>query len=59
MFAQPNKIWQPIETVDYVKMNLPPLFPPGNGYHYTDTEYVLMGMILESITQMDLAEIYR
>ncbi len=59
LLAQQDKIWKPIETINYVKMNLPPLFPPGKGYHYTDTEYVLMGMVLESITKIDLAEIYR
>ncbi len=59
MLSQQNKIWEPIETIDYVKTNLPPLFPPGRGYHYADTGYVLLGMILENITQMDLAQIYR
>lgn len=59
LLSEPYKIWEPIETIDYVKTNLPPLFPPGRGFHYADTGYVLLGMMLENITQMDLAQIYR
>lgn len=28
----------------------PPYFPPGQGYHYSDTNYTLLGMILEKAT---------
>jgi len=59
MMAQPDTMWLPTESIDFVKENLTPVFPPGNGYHYSDTGYVLMGMILENVSEMDLAQAYR
>ena len=32
-------------------MKQKPYFPPGKGYHYTNTNYLLIGMIIESITK--------
>ena len=34
------------ELIGYV-LNKKPLFPPGQGYSYTDTNYILAGMIIE------------
>jgi len=28
-----------------------PYFPPGTGYHYSNTNYVLLGLIIESVTK--------
>ena len=28
----------------------PPDFPPGQGWHYSNTNYVLLGMILKQVT---------
>jgi CubicO group peptidase (beta-lactamase class C family) len=32
-------------------MQQKPYFPPGKGYHYSNTNYLLIGMIIEAITQ--------
>jgi D-alanyl-D-alanine carboxypeptidase len=32
-------------------MQQKPYFPPGKGYHYTNTNYLLIGMIIENITK--------
>jgi D-alanyl-D-alanine carboxypeptidase len=32
-------------------MKQKPYFPPGKGYHYTNTNYLLIGMIIEEITK--------
>jgi len=40
----------PREAVIWAKNNLEPDFPPGEGFKYTDTNYHLLGLIIESIT---------
>ena len=36
----------PLELVSFV-LDSEPLFPPGDGYGYSDTGYILVGMVLE------------
>lgn len=50
LFTQPDRTWQPHETIDFAKAKLRPHFPPGKGYHYSDTEYVLLGLLIEELT---------
>jgi len=59
LVAQPNKFWTPEETIEYTKQNLIPFFTPGNGYHYTDTEYQLLGLILQRVTGKSLNVLYK
>lgn len=40
----------PRETIAWVKNNAKPHFSPGRGFKYTDTNYHLLGLIIESIT---------
>jgi D-alanyl-D-alanine carboxypeptidase len=47
------------ELVLWTIANLPPVAPPGTEYHYADTNYVLLGLLIESVEQMPLPEIYR
>ncbi len=54
----PRRFWKPEETISFAKENLKPLFPPGAGFHYTDTEYNLLGLILERVTGLTLAEVF-
>ncbi|MFP4468399.1 MAG: serine hydrolase domain-containing protein, partial [Bacteroidales bacterium] len=49
----------PIETreaVQWGKANLKPVSPPGKKHHYTDTNYYLLGFIIEKITGMKFHE---
>ncbi|MCG3118682.1 MAG: D-aminopeptidase [bacterium] len=59
MLMQPEKFWQPEETIAYTKANLTPHFPPGQGYHYSDTNYQLLGLIIQNVTGKALHEVYR
>ena len=59
MFADTEKFWQPLETIDFVKEKMQPLFVPGTGYRYTDTEYVLLGLIIENVSEMPLHEFFQ
>ncbi|UCE58391.1 MAG: beta-lactamase family protein [Phycisphaerales bacterium] len=46
---QPQKVWQSEELVAFV-LDAEPLFPPGQGWSYADTNYILVGMIIERVT---------
>ncbi|WP_026477787.1 serine hydrolase domain-containing protein [Alkaliphilus transvaalensis] len=52
----PYRSWKPREIILWSKSNLKTHFPPGRGFHYSDTGYHLLGLILEKITKMPLAE---
>ncbi len=47
--ADPHKVWTPAELVAVAVSN-PPYFPPGEGCTYSNTNYVLLGMIIEKVT---------
>jgi D-alanyl-D-alanine carboxypeptidase len=57
-YEDPQRFWTPVDTIQFAKKNMMPLFPPGGGFHYTDTEYTLLGMILERVTGLSLAEVF-
>ena len=48
MFANGTKWWTPEEVLS--SMVNAPYFTPGAGYHYSNTGYLLLGMIIEEIT---------
>lgn len=56
--AQPLKVWQPEELLALAFANTP-YFPPGQGFHYSNTNYVLLGLIAESLDRKPLAQIFR
>lgn len=45
----PDKVWKPEELLAYVLDDEPP-FEPGRGFTYSDTNYILLGMIIEQVT---------
>ena len=45
----PAEIWGKTQTLSYIK-NHEPLFPPGERHSYANTNYTLLGMIIEEIT---------
>jgi D-alanyl-D-alanine carboxypeptidase len=51
--ANPDRRWEPAELVAYV-LDERPGFAAGEGWDYSDTNYLLLGMILEGITGRDL-----
>ena len=51
----PNKEWAHEEALDFV---CKPYFAPGKGWHYSSTNYILLGMIIEEATNSSvLAEL--
>lgn len=45
----PSAAIQPETLVSFV-LDAEPLFPAGAGYHYSDTNYILAGLIIEAVT---------
>jgi len=54
--ADPLAVWTPAQSLAHVG---PTAGKPGQGYHYANTNYVLLGMIVEQITGRTLAEEFR
>ncbi|MCD8511137.1 MAG: beta-lactamase family protein [Bacillus sp. (in: Bacteria)] len=52
LIKNPNLTMTPREAIVWGKNNLEPKFPPGEKLHYTDTNYHLLGLIIENITGM-------
>lgn len=46
----PDKTWKPEELLAYLLDEKAP-FEPGQGWDYSDTNYIVLGMIIERITQ--------
>jgi len=47
--ANPDKVWDPREQVRYLHGATPP-FAPGAGWDYSDTNYLVLALVLERIT---------
>ncbi|HCA59867.1 MAG TPA: hypothetical protein DEP46_18010 [Blastocatellia bacterium] len=50
--ANPSKFWTPEERLAYLFDEKPP-FAAGQGWEYSDTNYIVLGMILEGVTGRD------
>ena len=47
--ANPYKVWTPEERLAYLFDEKPP-FEAGKGWEYSDTNYIVLGMIIEKVT---------
>lgn len=47
--ANPYKVWTPEDRLAYL-FDAPAPFPAGQGWEYSDTNYIVLGMILERLT---------
>ena len=47
-----HRRWTPEQTLRYVRR---PYFAPGKGWHYSDTNYVLAGLVIERATRSSVA----
>ncbi len=56
--ADPSRVWYPDELVAYAKA-MTPIGIPSAAWHYADTNYVLLGMIVEAVTGQPLEEVFR
>jgi D-alanyl-D-alanine carboxypeptidase len=49
MRAQPFKVWTPVERLTYL-FDKPAPFAAGAGWEYSDTNFIVLGMIIEKLT---------
>jgi D-alanyl-D-alanine carboxypeptidase len=47
--AHPEKTWRPAELIAYM-LDSPAPFPAGTGWEYSDTNYIVLGMVIERLT---------
>ncbi len=58
LFEDPEKFWNKEELIQFSKEKMKPHFKPGGGYHYSDTEYILLGLLIEEISKIALEEFF-
>jgi D-alanyl-D-alanine carboxypeptidase len=56
---EPGRPWRPVELVDHAATHGTPQFAPGRGFEYSDTGYVIAGILVEHVTGRPLHEVYR
>jgi CubicO group peptidase (beta-lactamase class C family) len=52
ILRNPSRFWTPREVIQWSKEHLKSHFPPGKGFHYSDTGYHILGLIIEKTTSM-------
>jgi CubicO group peptidase (beta-lactamase class C family) len=57
--GDPGRMWEPEETLDYVKEHQPAHFPPGEGWKYSDINYNVLGLMIEKVTGQSLEAAFR
>ncbi|MFL5860938.1 MAG: serine hydrolase domain-containing protein [Solirubrobacteraceae bacterium] len=55
----PGRTWRPVELVDHAAAHGTWRFPPGRSFEYSDTGYVIGGILVEQITAQPLQKVYR
>ena len=56
--TQPQRVWDPEELVA-MGLAEPPTFAPGDGWNYSNTNTVLLGLIAEQLEHKPLAQIFQ
>src|SRR5918994_2388710 len=56
--TEPQKAWEPEELAE-IGFSHQPYFSPGDGFHYSNTNTVLLGMIIEQLTGQPLEQAYQ
>ncbi len=57
VITHPETVWTPQELLAIARAH-PPYIAPGRGYHYSNTNYILLGMIIEKITGRTLEQVF-
>ena len=58
VLADPYRHWRPREVIA-VAVSHPPLFPPGTSWSYSNTGYILLGLVLQKATDESISDLVR
>lgn len=58
LLANPYKVWNPQELL-VIAFKHPPYFAPGKGWHYDNTNYILLGLIMEQLTHLPAKQAFQ
>ncbi|MBI9102218.1 MAG: beta-lactamase family protein [Spirochaetales bacterium] len=50
ILSEPERFWTPLDLIDFTRNYQNPVGKPGETYHYSDTGYILLGLIIEQIS---------
>jgi D-alanyl-D-alanine carboxypeptidase len=56
--SNPKQQWQPTQLLGF-SFSQPPLFAPGATYNYSNTNYILLGLVVERVTGQNLGTYIR
>jgi D-alanyl-D-alanine carboxypeptidase len=56
LIASPSRRWAPRELLPFA-LSHPPLFAPGTNWSYSNTNYVLLGFVIEAVSGKGVAEV--
>jgi len=56
LLTDKSKIWSPQEIIEFTKERMKPHFIPGNEYSYSDSNYVLLALIIQNISGVSYDE---
>jgi D-alanyl-D-alanine carboxypeptidase len=57
IYGHPHRTWRPAELISRA-VALKRDFPPGRGWHYSNSNYILLGKIIRHVTDKPLARLY-
>src|SRR5919107_6387806 len=57
-FSDPTRVWAP-EEMARIGIKESPLFDPGSEWFYSNTNYVLLGLVLEQVTGKPINQLYQ
>ena len=57
-YTQRQRNWTPQALLE-AAFHHPPYFAPGTGWHYSNTNYILLGLLIERITHLPMAMAYQ
>jgi D-alanyl-D-alanine carboxypeptidase len=58
LFSNPRKVWKP-EKLARIGIKDSPVFDPGKGWQYSNTNYVMLGLVLEQVTGKQIGKLYQ
>lgn len=51
LVTEPNRLWSPMDLIDFTRDYQSAVNKPGAVYHYSDTGYILLGLIIEKVSE--------